>query len=176
MLKKILKEQKSKAEPVDSKVTSVLGGAFTLRPSEQYSSNMTQYNPMVPNMPRNVIYLPRQGFPYQNSYYSRQYNVPYNVSQNKTKDQKSKLSFYITIELELFPGTSANMFQKSVVKCQSTFERIREAWADIFGFEYRPAPMTEAYSYIYEPIKNDNNKNNTERKRTTDKNKTRKSK
>ena len=39
-----------------------------------------------------------------------------------------------------------------MVKCQSTFERIREAWADIRGFEYRPAPMNEAYAYN---IKND---------------------
>jgi hypothetical protein len=149
------------------------GGAATLRPSEQYSY---QYNPLGyplnPNMPANVIYMPQQGYPYQNSYYTRQQRVPYNVSQNKAKDQKSKLSFYITIELELFPGTSANMLQKSIVKCQSTFERIREAWADIFGFEYRPAPMNEAYAYNLQKV--DNKKNKTEKKITSKNNKTRK--
>jgi hypothetical protein len=151
------------------------GGANTLRPSEQYSY---QYNPLGyplnPNMPGNVIYMPQQGYPYpyQNSYYTRQQRVPYNVSQNKAKDQKSKLSFYITIELELFPGTSANMLQKSVVRCQSTFERIREAWADIFGFEYRPAPMTEAYAYNLQ--KPEDKKNKTEKKNTSKNNKTRK--
>jgi hypothetical protein len=118
--------------------------------------------------------MPQQGYPYpyQNSYYTRQQRVPYNVSQNKAKDQKSKLSFYITIELELFPGTSANMLQKSVVRCQSTFERIREAWADIFGFEYRPAPMTEAYAYNLQ--KPEDKKNKTEKKNTSKNNKTRK--
>ena len=67
--------------------------------------------------------------------------------QNKEKVQKSKLSFYITIELDLFPGTSANMSQKHLVKCQSTFERVREAWTNIFGFQYKKAPMLEAYAY-----------------------------
>jgi hypothetical protein len=85
---------------------SITGGAATIRPSQQYSY---QYNPLGyplnPNMPGNVIYMPQQGYPYpyQNSYYTRQQRLPYNVSQNKAKDQKSKLSFYITIELELFP-------------------------------------------------------------------------
>ena len=182
MLKEFLGQQDKTSKPVIPE--DVVGGATTPRPSQQYYSNINQYNPtgypLNQNIPGNVVYLPRQGYPYQNSYYSKQYNVPYNVSQNKAKDQKSKLSFYITIELELFPGTSANVFQKSVVKCQSTFERIRESWADIFGFEYRPAPMTEAYSYIAEPIKKDDNKNKTEKnkselKSTTDKSTTDKS-
>lgn len=181
MLKEFLSQEKP--EPVGS--NPILGGASTLRPNEQYSSYISPYNPsgypLNPNIPGNIIYLPRQGYPYQNYYYSNQYHTPYNVAQNKAKDQKSKLSFYVTIELELFPGTSANMFQKSVIKCQSTFERIREAWADIFGFEYRPAPMDDAYSYIAESVKEkekemerEKDKNKTEKKRKMDKNKTRK--
>ena len=47
----------------------------------------------------------------------------------------------------MFPGTSVNPFQKSVVKCQSTFERIRESWTEIFGFQYRPAAMPGTYTY-----------------------------
>ena len=47
----------------------------------------------------------------------------------------------------MFPGTSVNPFQKSVVKCQSTFERIRESWTEIFGFQYRPAGMPGTYAY-----------------------------
>jgi hypothetical protein len=174
---KDLKQRRSMLEEFLREEGNISGGAATLRPSEQYPSYVPQYNPLGyplnPNIPPgNVIYMPRQGYPYQNSYYSNQYRVPYNVSQNKAKDQKSKLSFYITIELELFPGKSANMLQKSVVRCQSTFERIREAWADIFGFEYRPAPMNEAYAYNLQ--KPEDKKNKTEKKRSTEKNKTRK--
>lgn len=125
----------------DKKIGMSSGGAPT-KPSEQYINNSNRtYNPlgypMNPNMPSNTVNL-IQG---------RRRRLPYNVSQNKAKDSKSKLSFYITIELELFPGTSANLFQKSVVKCQSTFERIREAYAEIRGFEYRPSAMSEAYAY-----------------------------
>ena len=94
------------------------------------------------------MYLPRR-------------QLPYNVSQNKAKDTKSKLSFYITIELELFPGKSANLFQKSVIKCQSTFERIREAYAEIRGFQYRPSVV----DYYENNDKNDKiNKNKNKNK------------
>jgi len=102
------------------------------------------------NLNNNISNFPRPGSVYSNNYYSNQLQVPYNISKNKEKDQKSKLAFYITIELELFPGTSANMLERSMVRCQNSFERIREAWADIFGFEYRPSQMNEAYLYNLE--------------------------
>jgi hypothetical protein len=97
--------------------------------------------------------------------------LPYNVSQNKAKDTTSKLSFYITIELELFPGKSANLFQKSVIKCQSTFERIREAYAEIRGFQYRPSAV-DYYENNDKNDKTDENKNkNKNNKTVTEKNK-----
>lgn len=179
ILKDLLRQEDDRvnAAPVDAQ--NILGGATTLIPGEQYESYAPQYstvgypmNPSNPSNQNNIIYLPRQLYPYQNYYTNNQYRVPYNISQNKEKDQKSKLSFYITIELELFPGTSVNNFQKSVVKCQSTFERIRESWADIFGFEYRPSPMSETYSYMFD--QKDDKKVKTEKKRTTGKNTTRK--
>ena len=132
-------------------------------------------------MPQNIIYYPPQGYPYQG--YNQGYNqqmLPYNIIQNnivqnKAKDQKSKLTFYIEVELELFPGESANVFQKGVVKCQSTFERIREAWADIRGFEYRPSPMNEAYAYNItndEKIKEQRKQRKEERKQRKQQKKT----
>jgi hypothetical protein len=48
------------------------------------------------------------------------------------------------------------MFQKSVIKCQNTFERIREAYADLFGFHYRPSAATSVYAYKAELEKEDN--------------------
>jgi hypothetical protein len=160
------------------------GGAATLRPSEQYVNynapgyNELGYNPaapgyygqqMNPYMQNNPMYFPSRS-PYSYPYYNQR-RLPYNVSQNKAKDSKSKLSFYITIELELFPGTTANLFQKSVVKCQSTFERIREAWSDIFGYQYRPSPMSEAYAYGMQKVnKNSNNKTSEKNKQYTNKN------
>ena len=146
---------------------SLSGGEVPTKPSEEYVSNtnypQNQYNQYITGDPR---YLPGR------TTYER--NVPYNVSQNKAKDQKSKMSFYITIELELFPGESANPFQKSIVKCQSTFERIREAYADLFGYQYRPAPMSEAYAYGASLKKEEKREGGTRRKKCKQTNKTRK--
>ena len=158
-LEKLLKNLENKKR---AKITK--GGNPDQKLSEQYSQNISNYPVGVP---RNVIYYPQQQY-LPPGYLPPRYNqqmLPYfskqnNVIQNKAKDQKSKLSFYIEIELELYPGTSVNLFQKGVVKCQSTFERIREAWADIRGVEYRPSPMNEAYSYAYN-IKNEQQKNKT---------------
>jgi hypothetical protein len=162
---------------------NMTGGAQQLKPSEQYNSYVSQYNPLgypmninrqmsapmqMPN--NNIVYLPNQGYPYQPSYYTKKNNFNYNQIQNKEKEQKSKLSFYITIELELFPGKTANMLQQSVTKCQSSFERIRESWADIFGFDYRPSPMNEAYAYNFE--KTDNNDKRDETDETNETNET----
>jgi hypothetical protein len=80
-------------------------------------------------------------------------NYTHNEQYNIAKEKKSKLSYYIEIELELYPGTEVNTVQRLSVKCQSQFERIREAWADIFGFQYRPALLKEAYAYQASPIK-----------------------
>jgi hypothetical protein len=147
------------------------GGARNLLPRYEYAYNYDvgpQYNqydyPLKYSViPNNMMRLPRQMGQYSPRYLSQQ-NIPYNVSENKVKDQKSFLAFYITVELELFPGKSTNAFQKSVVKCQSNFERIREAWADIFGYQYRPAPMNDVLEYMYKPSTNGKNNSKTNSK------------
>ena len=63
------------------------------------------------------------------------------------KEMKSKLSYYIIIELELYPGTNITTLQKYSAKCQSSFEKIREAWADVFEYQYKPLIMYNAYPY-----------------------------
>jgi hypothetical protein len=144
------------------------GGAT--QPSTQYNNYMlptnTNYN--YNNNNNNPYPYPQYMPPYMYKY-PYMYNNPYIKQpvaiQNKEKDNQSKLAFYITIELELFPGKTPNMLQKSIIKCQSTFERIREAWTDIFGFKYVPGPMNEYYLYAQqaqqaskEPETKNNNK------------------
>jgi len=74
------------------------------------------------------------------------------LTKYKQNEGESKFSYYVNIELELFPGTSINSLQKSTVKCQTRFEKIREAYADLFGYEYRPGVLKEAYNYQSLPI------------------------
>jgi hypothetical protein len=137
LLKEEIKELKDRLSSLQKIINgpNMSGGNI-----EQYYQGQPQIQGQMNANPIIINYAPPM------PYYSQK-RLPYNVSLNKAKDQQSKLSFYTNVELELFPGTSVNPLQRGLVKCQNTFERIREAWADIFGYQYRPAPMTEAYQY-----------------------------
>lgn len=50
----------------------------------------------------------------------------------------SKLSYYIVIDLELYPGESIPIGEKAVLACQSRYEKIRQAYAQLFGIQYQP--------------------------------------
>ena len=132
--------------------------AYQQNPYQQnpYQQNPYQQNPYefntIPQSPYAPNYRP-PGFNRHYRYSPYIYNRSYQLASNKAKDTKSKLAFYIEIELELFPGKTASMFQKSVIRCQSIFERIREAYADILGYQYRPGAMTDAYAYQYQTNK-----------------------
>jgi hypothetical protein len=178
------KEKESIQSEIDrlQKHTIMTGGAYNNKPKYEYSQNQmynnSRYNNPIYNNPRynNPIgyNYPPNNYPYQHPYsnpylnpYSHHYGMyPGNKYVNKIKESKSKLAYYITIELELYPGKTANMLQKSVVKCQSTFEKIREAYAEIRGFDYRPLPMSEAYGYNSKFNKNINKNNNNTKNRT----------
>jgi hypothetical protein len=69
------------------------------------------------------------------------------LEKYKSNKDDSKFCYYVNIELELFPGTSVNTLQKNAVKCQGRFEKIRKAYADLLGYEYRPGILKEAYVY-----------------------------
>ena len=55
--------------------------------------------------------------------------------------EDSKLSYYVTIELELFPGTSIPSNAKSALACNTQKEKIKEAYANLFGYIYRPGEL-----------------------------------
>jgi hypothetical protein len=50
----------------------------------------------------------------------------------------SKLSYYIIIDLELYPGESIPLIKQPVIACNLRYEKIRQAFADMFGFAYHP--------------------------------------
>ena len=111
--KGVRRERGSKKRREKKYPKKTTGGDPPTKLSEQYSQYSTNY-PVTPSrMPQNIIYYPPQGYPYQGynqGYPNQGYNqqmLPYNIIQNnivqnKAKDQKSKLTFYIEIELELF--------------------------------------------------------------------------
>jgi hypothetical protein len=150
-----------------SELSEIKGGEKTIR--TQYEDLQSPFlNQMPYNQQQTQPYLtgqqpsqqqpsqqqPSQQQPSQQQPFGQLTNYNHNEQYNIAKDKKSKLSYYIEIELELYPGTEVNTVQRLAVKCQSQFERIREAWADIFGFQYRPAILKEAYAYQAMPLKN----------------------
>ncbi len=118
------------------------GGA----PIDDYNQNVVlQQNPYL--MP--YAYAPNPYYAYGNQLLQNYENRPYIMTGSlaKEKDQKSKLSYYVTINLDLYPGTTANPLQRSAVLCHSRFEEIRHAFADMFGYIYRPTVRGSSYAY-----------------------------
>jgi len=66
------------------------------------------------------------------------------VSSNRgnsafSSNRDSRLSYYVIIDLELYPGKDGiPLTQKAVLACQNRYEKIRQAWAKLFGLVYRP--------------------------------------
>ena len=54
------------------------------------------------------------------------------------KNDDSKLSYYIIIDLELYPGESIPLLKQPVIACHLRYEKIRQAFADMFGLYYNP--------------------------------------
>jgi hypothetical protein len=60
-----------------------------------------------------------------------------NTSYASNRD--SRLSYYVIIDLDLYPGKDGiPLAQKAVLACQNRYEKIRQAWAKLFGLVYRP--------------------------------------
>jgi hypothetical protein len=132
-----------------------------------YQPQMLLQAPMPYQMTGPVPYPPLAGqmYPYQNNMDFYTQNLQYNF----LKENKSKLSYYITVDLELYPGTKVSGIKKYSLKCQSTFERIRKSLADLFGYQYRPLEIKEAYEYEANFEANEKIKEETEKKLEEDK-------
>lgn len=109
---------------------------------QEYNQNAFQQNPYFYNPFLNPFFNQNN---LQNRYIPLQPNIFYSLV--KEKDQKSKLTYYVTIDLDLYPGTSAGPLQKSAVLCHSRFEEIRHAFADMFGYIYRPSTTGSTVAY-----------------------------
>jgi hypothetical protein len=61
---------------------------------------------------------------------------------------KKKSAIKITIELELYPGKNPSLKAKSNILCERKMENIRRSYADLMGYEYRPAPTKYAKTRV----------------------------
>jgi hypothetical protein len=134
-------------------------------PISPYGQPQGQY-PYNQGYPQGPGSIPQMYDPYA------QQNLDYynhNFQYNFAKENKSKLSYYITVELELYPGTNVSAVKKYAMKCNNTFERIRKSLSDLFGYQYRPRELKEAYEYEANFETNEKLKEENEKKMEQDK-------
>jgi hypothetical protein len=94
----------------------------------------------------------------------QRYNVGYDPN----------LTYYIVIDLELYPGDHIPLETKASLACQIRYEKIRQSYADLFGLVYQPKELnlTEDLNKKYISKKNktqktganDSRANNTTRR------------
>jgi ankyrin repeat protein/membrane protein involved in colicin uptake len=56
----------------------------------------------------------------------------------KPNKVESKNSYYVVMDLDLYPGTSISTAQKARMQCSRVWDNIQEAWADSRGADYVP--------------------------------------
>ena len=134
-------------------------------PFQQQMPMQMPFQQMPMQMPLQPMQIPLQQMQYQNNMDFYTHNLQYNF----LKENKSKLSYYITVELDLYPGTEVSGIKKYSLKCQSTFERIRKSLSDLFGYQYKPLEIKEAYEYEANFEKNEKIKEENEKKIVEDK-------
>ena len=62
----------------------------------------------------------------------------------------TKNTYYVVIDLDLYPGTSLTSGQKYRLSCANNYDKIKEAWSDIFGLQYEPGELDT--SSVQSPI------------------------
>lgn len=75
---------------------------------------------------------------------NRQYQKYLRKKENQNVD---KWTYYVRVELELYPGTSIPIEDYSSLICQFRYEKIRQAWAELFGTQYAPGIFTKPSDY-----------------------------
>ena len=82
-------------------------------------------------------------------------------NSNQYTADESKLSYYVIIDLELYPGKDGiPLSQKAVLGCQVKYEKMRQAYANLFGIEYRPNEFIPSTAKKYKK-EDDKNKQKT---------------
>jgi hypothetical protein len=115
----------------------------------------------------NLSYIPKYNTTPNNNQY---------LSQNMIKKEKdnSQIAYYITIDMELRPGTSLTSEEIKNAKCNRKLNSIKKSWSGLTGAPYSIRPL-----YTQKPLRGGNKtrhkrmlfQNNLKKKRLTKKNK-----
>jgi hypothetical protein len=98
------------------------------------------------NLDRNFVRIDRRNSVYNNS-------------------NDSRLSYYVVIDLELYPGKDGIPYgQKLVLNCQNKYEKIRQVWAKLWGIVYKPSEAFFVDHTVKSPIPVKNTQKNYKKK------------
>ena len=138
---------------------SELKGGY--QPPPQYYRPPPQYY-----RPQSQYYQPQ---PYYNPY--QPYGTPaYKIMKKEENKDDTQLAYYITIDLEVHPGTSVTPEEMKNLKCRQKWNSVRKAWSEFTGKPYVIPPV-----YQTKTLKNkEQNPIKTQYKRPIPKNNTRK--
>jgi len=96
---------------------------------------------------------------YSPSYYNQTYYNSKYITKKPEEVGASKLAYNITIDMELYPGTSLSSKQISEMKCNNRYNAVRKAFADFTGRPYIIPPVyrtiepAKTRRNVEEPIK-----------------------
>jgi len=112
-----------------------------------YFNQPQTYNPYYNNQYNQQQYYnePQTYNPYYNQYYQQQ-NPIIEVREKKTKNE-SFLTYYVEVDLTLYPGKSIPLEDYSSLICQFKYEKIKESWAELFGYQYAPGIFSKPSDY-----------------------------
>ena len=88
---------------------------------------------------------------------------PTKIIKNKDKDD-SQIAYYITIDMELKPGTSLSNEEIKNLKCNRKWNSIRKAYSELIGKPYVIKPVYDTRNSNTKTVKNGGNKNKTKKK------------
>ena len=107
--------------------------------------------------------------PYSKTIYPR---TVYPTTPIKKKDETSKLAYQVTIDMQLYPGTSIPPEELKKLKCTQKWNSVQKSWSELTGKPYVIKPV-----YNQKTVKNkEDPKNKTEKNGVKQENETRKNK
>jgi hypothetical protein len=109
---------------------------------------------------------------YNYNKYGNNYRGSPNFLKKEEKQDNIKISFHITIDMELQKGTTLSKDQISNIKCIKGWNKVRKSFAEFTGKKYVIPPVYENLSDKF--VKNDKNEDLNKKEEINDNNNTKK--
>ena len=102
--------------------------------------------------------------PYRSPYYAPQ-RTPYaeQIMKKPDSEDKSKLAYYITIDLQVYPGKSIPPNEIENLKCNNKWNAVRKAYSKLTGKPYVIPPIYNTVKTLKNREDNSNNKTQNNR-------------